>query len=385
MLSASPPRHLCFFLQSSELLEQPNTRSSTTASAVSTHPARLQVLEVIEDTTLRDFFQHESRRVLVTSRQLAVELDRKDRLLARLREDPLLTALYCAVHCELESRARRQREIEAEVARQQLLQEEEAAGAKQDARLRRKRQQQGAEEKEVHEGRDEGDIGGKTVGVLKDKRGSPTNSETKTEPATPTLPTEEVAKEALNAPAGEPTHPAPAPVATAPAAAAKPDKRRASCSKPSPAAQVTADSAEAPAVWETPVEAEDPWEVSAKKVKPKQRPGKRAEKDAVGAETPLCHLVDAEGQLVPIRGNVCRLYLRNDCTSAQCDKVHPAGRIGCRIACDYFLTGRCTRGKQCRCVRNYVWVCWADLAVRLAEGLLPCGVGRGPCDDRALQ
>jgi hypothetical protein len=50
----------------------------------------------MEDSTLRDYFEFESQRVAGASRRLANELDRKDALMGRLREDPLLVALHCA-------------------------------------------------------------------------------------------------------------------------------------------------------------------------------------------------------------------------------------------------------------------------------------------------
>ena len=93
----------------------------------------------MDDATLQTFFTNEARWVKATAQRISTELDRKDAALDRLQEDPLLSALLCAVQFETEQR-------EAEAARQELLREEEtqalATTVKTDAKSQRRRQRQ---------------------------------------------------------------------------------------------------------------------------------------------------------------------------------------------------------------------------------------------------
>ena len=103
---------------------------------------------------------------------------------------------------------------------------------------------------------------------------------------------------------------------------------------------------------------EGEWEVSAKKVKSKQRAPKPHKRDGppagainINSTGPgqMSHLILPSGELVTLWGEVCRPYLKGECTVGKaCDKLHPPGKVGCRVACAFYLTDRCTRGKACR-------------------------------------
>jgi hypothetical protein len=304
-----------------------------------------QVISLLEDSTLHDFFENEAQWVVVTARRLSVELHRKEVLLDRLREDPLLAAVYCAVQCELDSHAQRQREIDAETALQELLQEEQdraVAHAKVDTRSRRRHTRQddttcGQEQATLAPTADPHLTGEKTTPPVTSVT-SETPLSTTAAVATPTI--RKAKKGAENAKAKSASA-----VGGRKGDAVAPSAQRAVAPRPS-----------AGTVTKVFVEAEDPWEVSAKKVKLRAGKGRQESagsgKDAaasVAAAVP-CHLMTPTGELVPVRGQVCRLFLRGECSSPQCDKLHPQGRVGCSVACDYFLVGRCTRGKQCRYV-----------------------------------
>jgi len=292
-----------------------------------------KVLEVMEDETLRKFFESEACKVVIASQRVALELDGKEELLDRLREDPLLTALYCVIQFELESQARRQRELDAEVAREELLREEEVralADAKADGRARRRRDRQPSSE---------------GARVLVD--------------ATPGHNGELAA--------------AAAPAANACEELSEPQSRDRT-PRPSKESVVTVQGACGTAASEASgavaTDAEDPWEVSAKRVKPKpskQREGKsrraQGSKDIGRGGGPSSHLVSPDGQLVTTMGYVCKPFLRGECMNLQCDKAHPPGCVEYRVACEYHMAGRCTRGKQCR----YAHVTAAVLAKHRAQ------------------
>jgi hypothetical protein len=306
---------------------------------------------------------------------------------------------------EIDARVRRQREIDAERARHELLREEEktkaAADAKQEGRRRQQQQQQQPQQQ-----------GGSANGTG-DNNGAATADAAPTTGSSKGGPEEERAGGGASPPSATPASAVvkgatksanPSPPVTKDAARVDTTREAApKAAQPAPSdtasalsgagndaavttrANVTAGDSSWGA-WEEEKPAEDEvWEVTTTKKKDKSKPMKPQQQhttqqqqqqqllqqlpngtarhlkgmkpgDALAAAAvggnrdggPTTRLVTPEGQLITYRGIVCRQFLRGQCDDRKCNKQHPRSHASCTVACDYFLSGKCSRGNQCR-------------------------------------